>query len=54
MWLAWLSVTEGELRLAECAADELPAWMARIAPSEVIFSSEFPKHLQDTAGSQPR
>ncbi len=44
--LAWLSVTEGELRLAECAADELPAWIARIAPSEVIFSSELPAHLR--------
>jgi len=44
--LAWLSVTEGELRLAECAADELPAWIARIAPSEVIYSSELPAHLR--------
>ena len=44
--LAWLSVTEGELRLAECAADELPAWIARIAPSEVIHSSELPAHLR--------
>jgi len=44
--LAWLSVTEGELRLAECAADELPAWIARISPSEVIFSSELPAHLR--------
>ena len=43
--LAWLSVTEGELRLAECSADQLPAWIARIAPSEVIFSSELPAHL---------
>ena len=43
--LAWLSVTEGELRLAECSADQLPAWIARIAPSEVIFSSELPSHL---------
>ena len=43
--LAWLSVTEGELRLAECASDQLPAWLARIAPSEVIYSSELPAHL---------
>ena len=43
--LAWLSVTEGELRLAECASDQLPAWLARIAPSEVIYSSDLPAHL---------
>ncbi len=49
--LAWLSVTEGELRLAECASDELPAWIARIAPSEVIVSSDFPKHLQPLLAS---
>ena len=30
--LAWLSVTQGALQLAECAADELEAWVARIAP----------------------
>jgi len=43
--LAWLSVTEGVLRMAECSADQLPAWIGRIAPSEVIFSSELPAHL---------
>jgi DNA mismatch repair protein MutS len=26
--LAWLSVTQGELHLAQCAADELEAWVA--------------------------
>ena len=51
--LAWLSVTEGELRLAECAADELPVWLARIAPSEVIFSSELPGHLRPLLNSAP-
>ena len=38
--LAWLSVTGAELRLAECAADALEAWIARIAPSELIYSAE--------------
>ena len=37
--LAWLSVTQGELRLAECAADELGDWLARVAASEVIHSA---------------
>src|SRR6478752_3195826 len=38
--LAWLSVTQGALQLAECAGDELEAWIARIAPSEVIYSAD--------------
>jgi DNA mismatch repair protein MutS len=38
--LAWLSVTQGALQLAECAADELESWVARIAPSELIFSGD--------------
>ncbi len=38
--LAWLSITQGLVHLAECASDELPHWLARIAPSEVIYSAE--------------
>src|SRR4029453_16683521 len=38
--LAWLSVTQGALQLAECAADELESWIARIAPSELLFSAD--------------
>jgi len=38
--LAWLSVTQGALQLAECAADELEGWIARIAPTEVLFSAD--------------
>ena len=36
--LAWLSVTQGQISLAECANDELEAWVARIAPSELIYN----------------
>ena len=36
--LAWLSVTQGQISLAECANDELEAWLARIAPSELIYN----------------
>ncbi len=36
--LAWLSVTQGVVHLAQCASDDLEAWLARIAPSEVICS----------------
>ena len=48
--LAWLSVTQGRVYLAECAQDELGAWLARIAPSELIYSAgvtdRFEQHLQ--------
>ncbi len=37
--LAWLSVTQGELHLAECASDEIEAWVTRIAPSELLHSA---------------
>ncbi len=38
--LAWLSVTQGALQLAECAADELETWVARIAPSELLYGAD--------------
>ncbi len=38
--LAWLSVTQGVVNLAECDSDALPNWIARVAPSEVIYSAE--------------
>ncbi|MFD0666622.1 DNA mismatch repair protein MutS [Ramlibacter sp. MAHUQ-53] len=38
--LAWMAVTQGALQLAECDADALEAWIARIAPSEIVFSAE--------------
>jgi DNA mismatch repair protein MutS len=38
--LAWLSVTQGALQLAECAADELETWVARIAPNELLYSAD--------------
>ena len=48
--LAWLSVTQGALQLAECAADELETWIARIAPNEVLYSADatpaFDKRMQ--------
>jgi DNA mismatch repair protein MutS len=38
--LAWLSLTQGALHLAECAGDELETWVARIGPSELLFSAD--------------
>ena len=37
--LAWLSVTQGRVFLAECALDELGGWLARVGPSELIYSA---------------
>jgi DNA mismatch repair protein MutS len=37
--LAWLSVTQGIVFLAECTPDEIPQWIARIAPSELAYSA---------------
>ncbi|MEI7535955.1 MAG: DNA mismatch repair protein MutS [Comamonadaceae bacterium] len=37
--LAWLSITQGEMCLAQCASDELADWVARINPGELLFSA---------------
>ncbi len=37
--LAWLSITQGELYLAECTGEELADWVARIGPGELLFSA---------------
>lgn len=38
--LAWLSLTQGEIVLAECSDVELPAWLARLSPAEVLVNRE--------------
>ncbi len=38
--LAWLAVTQSEIQLAQCTQDELANWVARIAPSELIYSGD--------------
>ncbi len=37
--LAWLSVTQGVVYLAECTPDEVPDWVARVSPSELAYSA---------------
>ena len=37
--LAWLSVTQGVVFLAECAPDEVGGWITRVAPSELAYSA---------------
>jgi DNA mismatch repair protein MutS len=38
--LAWLAMTQGEVKLAECTPDELPGWLTRIGASEVLYSAD--------------
>ncbi len=38
--LAWLALAEGRLGLGECAEAELPSWLARLAPAEILVSTE--------------
>lgn len=57
--LAWLSVTQGAIHLAECDGDGLGDWVARIAPSELLHSADvtgvFAQRLQAVraAGTLP-
>jgi len=37
--MAWLSVTQGVLHLAECTHDEMADWLERISPSELLVSA---------------
>jgi DNA mismatch repair protein MutS len=37
--LAWLSVTQGEIHLADIPSDDLANWVQRVAAGEVIFSA---------------
>ena len=38
--LAWLSVTQAQVQLAQCEGQDLAAWIGRIGPSEIIHSIE--------------
>ena len=38
--LAWLALAEGRLGLGECAEAELPSWLARLAPAEILVSPD--------------
>ncbi len=40
--LAWLVLSSGSLRLAECPAGDLETWLARIQPSEVLWPQDVP------------
>jgi DNA mismatch repair protein MutS len=51
--LAWLSLASGRCSLAQCALDELPLWLSRIEPAEVLLDHDaVPPALQ--AHAAPR
>jgi DNA mismatch repair protein MutS len=51
--LAWLSVTQGALHLAECDGDALADWIARVAPSEILHSTDVtPAFAQRVQGAR--
>ena len=54
--LAWLKLSSGELGLTECGERELPAWLARLNPAEVLHDgSALPDTLiQQRAARTPR
>jgi DNA mismatch repair protein MutS len=44
--LAWLGLSNGQLGMTECGERELPGWLARLAPAEVLHDgSELPAAL---------
>jgi DNA mismatch repair protein MutS len=44
--LAWMSLTQNEIYLTQCASSELNEWVNRISPSEVICSQSLPAALR--------
>lgn len=46
--LAWLSVTQGVVHLAQCEVDDLPVWLVRIGPTEVIYSADATRSFEAT------
>ncbi len=51
--LAWLSLTQGEVQLAQCAPDELPEWIERISPGELIFSAAVTPSFETSLRAAP-
>ena len=45
--LAWLSVTQGVVHLAECTHDELADWIDRIGPAELLASAGMTQTFED-------
>ncbi len=55
--LAWLSITQGVLHLAQCPSEALRSWILRIGPSELLFGADvtatFEQQLQELQRQWP-
>ena len=38
--LAWMSLTQARMTLAQCTPEEVPDWISRIQPAEVLYSAD--------------
>ena len=38
--LAWVTVSQGEIGLLECGAAELPGWLVRLGPAEILVARD--------------
>ncbi|WP_414652986.1 DNA mismatch repair protein MutS [Ideonella sp.] len=52
--LAWLGLASGQLGVTECVERELPGWLARLAPAELLLDRENDAHpaLQACRGAR--
>ncbi|MEN9539307.1 MAG: putative mismatch repair ATPase protein, partial [Pseudomonadota bacterium] len=49
--LAWMTVTQGVVHLAQCDTDELGAWLDRIGPTELLYSAGSSKAFEARLGA---
>ncbi len=60
--LAWMSVTQGVVHLAECSAlagtqgnpDDLQTWVARLAPTELLYGADVTPTFEQRLHALPR
>lgn len=45
--LAWLSMTRGEITLAQSPLDNLPTWLSRINPAELLLPQDLTPHQHE-------
>ncbi|MDP3085837.1 MAG: DNA mismatch repair protein MutS, partial [Rubrivivax sp.] len=51
--LAWLGLASGQLGLTECSAAELPSWLARLDPAEILHAGlELPAAVLQARGAR--